>query len=422
VDETAKAADKKVDPQIVRSVRLGEVFRPAAPIDRLQLFAGRSVQRHAVIDVILQPGRHAALYGERGVGKTSLALTLQEYLRSIGEFVVAARENCDETDDFTSVWRKVFTSLRYEETKPPVGLSGEERRVTHTAGEQLQDKPRLTPDDVKRVLGTVGQQSKLIVIIDEFDRISDREGALFADTIKTLSDQLVEATVILVGVADTVTTLIKKHESVERALAQIRVPRMSEDELTEIVRRGLAEVTMKIDPDAQRRIIALSHGLPHYTHLVALNSARRANNDNRLEITKQDVEAGIADAVEQAQETIVAAHHRALMSPRATNILREVALACAVARSDDRGFFRASDVRGPLRIIADRPDIEVSRYMKHIDEFCEPVRGPILEKTGTPRNYRFRFINPLLQPYIIMDGMKKKLLDDAKFASLSMSL
>jgi hypothetical protein len=205
-------------------------------------------------------------------------------------------------------------------------------------------------------------------------------------------------------------------------LAQIRVPRMSEPELKEIVNKGLAEAGMDIEKEARTRIVRLSHGLPHYTHLLALMAARRANENARLKIVRQDVVDGIEDAVGQAQETIVTAHHRALMSPRAGNILREVALACAVAKSDDRGFFRASDVRSPLRIITGRQDIEVSRYMKHIDEFCEPTRGPILERTGASRNWRFRFINPLLQPYIIMDGMKKKLLNDERLTALKMSL
>ncbi len=44
-----------------RELRLGEVFTPSTPIDRLRLFAGRDQQRRAVLDAILQRGRHAVL-------------------------------------------------------------------------------------------------------------------------------------------------------------------------------------------------------------------------------------------------------------------------------------------------------------------------------------------------------------------------
>jgi hypothetical protein len=35
--------------------------------------------------------------------------------------------------------------------------------------------------------------------------------------------------------------------------------------------------------------------------------------------------------------------------------------------------------------------------------------GPVLQKTGIPRRYRFRFVDPLMQPYTIMHGIKNDL-------------
>ncbi len=51
-----------------------------------------------------------------------------------------------------------------------------------------------------------------------------------ADTIKTLSDWGTEATIILVGVGDSIDQLIEEHESVVRALVRIHMPRMSVDD------------------------------------------------------------------------------------------------------------------------------------------------------------------------------------------------
>ena len=56
-----------------KAFMLGTVFKPSAPINREDLFAGRLSQIRDVVDAINQQGQHAVLYGKRGVGKTSLA-------------------------------------------------------------------------------------------------------------------------------------------------------------------------------------------------------------------------------------------------------------------------------------------------------------------------------------------------------------
>ena len=396
--------------KIERDLRLGEVFTPAAPIDRLNLFAGRVPQRRAVLDAILQRGRHAVLFGERGVGKTSLASVLREYLDTAGQSVVAPRVNCDDGDDFSTIWRKAFDDLRVIERRRTVGFTSAVRDIVRSAGELIDDSEPVTPHHVRQLLERLGQQTMLVVIVDEFDRVAKRLGTQFADTVKMLSDQSVPATLVLVGVGETVSSLIREHESIERALAQVRVPRMSMSELQEIVDGGLSEVEMTIEASARDRIAALSQGLPHYTHLVSLYAARHANDDGSDMVRPEDVAAGIRESVENAQETIATTHHRAVMSARGDSLYRQVALACALARTDELGYFPAGAVREPMTEIMGKP-YQIPAFAKHMNEFCNDERGPILDKIGTRRNYRFRFRNPLLPPYIIMSGISQKLIE-----------
>jgi MoxR-like ATPase len=58
--------------------KIFNVFLPGTPISDFDFFAGRKQQMNAVTSAIMQPGRHAILFGERGVGKTSLAKVLVE--------------------------------------------------------------------------------------------------------------------------------------------------------------------------------------------------------------------------------------------------------------------------------------------------------------------------------------------------------
>ena len=399
---------------IERDLRLGEVFTPSAPIDRLNLFAGRVAQRRAVSDAILQRGRHAVLFGERGVGKTSLASVLRQYLEAAGQAVIAPRVNCDDGDDYSAIWRKAFDDLQVIERRRTMGFTAEVREVVHSASELINSQQPVTPHEVRLLLERLGEQTLLVVIIDEFDRVASPIRTQFADTIKMLSDQAVPATMVLVGVGETVSALIGEHESIERALAQVRVPRMSTSELRQIVDGGLSQVGMRAEAVARDRIAALSQGLPHYTHLITLYAARNANDAESDAVQVSDVAAGIQEAVENAQETITTTHHRAVMSARADSLYRQVALACALARTDELGYFTAGAVRSPMAAIMGRP-YAIPAFAKHMNEFCDDKRGAILEKIGTRRNYRFRFRNPLLPPYITMSGIAQEVIstDDA---------
>ena len=79
-----------------RYARVGEVFTPGAPVDRFALFAGRTPQIMSVVDAINQRGQHVVLYGERGVGKTSLANILAEvfWVQETGRPLWAVKVNC----------------------------------------------------------------------------------------------------------------------------------------------------------------------------------------------------------------------------------------------------------------------------------------------------------------------------------------
>ena len=52
----------------------------------------------------------------------------------------------------------------------------------------------------------------------------------------------------------------------------------------------------------------------------------------------------------------------------------------------------------------------VSAFARHLKEFCGERRGRVLRRVGSPRRYRYRFRNPLLQPFTIMTGLASRLL------------
>jgi hypothetical protein len=98
-------------------------------------------------------------------------------------------------------------------------------------------------------------------------------------------------------------------------------------------------------------------------------------------------------------------------SARRESQFEQVLLACALAEKDELGYFTASAVRDPLsRIMGKR--YEIPAFARHLNQFSEPVRGQVLQKTGESNRYFYRFTNPLLQPFVILNGLAHDLISE----------
>jgi hypothetical protein len=385
-----------------KGLEAGKVFTPTSPINAQDLFAGRDEQLRQIVDVINQAGQHAILYGERGVGKTSLANVFSTYLGA--SQILAPRINCDATDTFSSVWHKAIDQLQLTQQTRGIGFVAGGNQVALDPN-ALIGSPA-TPDSVRRCLTKLSQQFLLVFVIDEFDRLDADARRAFADTIKAMSDHSVNATILLVGVADSVEHLIAEHQSVQRALAQVRMPRMSSTELDSLVAKGMTKLGMTIHSAAKRRIVKLSQGLPHYAHLLALHAVRAAVDSHTVEVASSSVETALRNALVGTQQSVLTAYETAIRSARKDNLFSKVLLACAI----ELGEFAAQDVRTHLHRVAGRK-LEIPNFAQHLKEFTELKRGPVLQKSGIPRLFRYKFVDPLLQPYVIMQGVNSGLIN-----------
>jgi hypothetical protein len=378
----------------------GSVFTPGAPINEKDLFAGRVEQVAKIVDAVSQRGYHAILYGERGVGKTSLSNMISAFLARRQAYIIS-RTNCDISDSFSTLWSKALNDSEAARRQFQVGFSAHQTLPTSGFANNA-----MTPDSVRRALQDLSGTSSLIIIFDEFDRIKNADLiTAMADTIKALSDYSVNATILIIGVADSVDELIREHQSIERALIQIPMPRMSDDEIRAIIENGLGRLTMAIDPAAREELVLFSQGVPYIAHLLCIFTCRAALAMGRKTIYSHHVKQGMIRSLDQWQQSIRSAYDEATRAPQPEHIYKEVLLACALAEIDDLRYFSPAAVKGPLRAITHKP-YETLNFGRHLKDLSEPARGRILHRVGESFRLRYRIANPIMRPYIIMRSLK----------------
>jgi uncharacterized protein len=176
--------------------RCQQAFTPFAPIQLPDFFAGRMDIVGRLVEELQAPGRQVAIFGERGVGKTSLSALLSFFtvFRPDKTRVV----HCGRDDTFESIffefldWHGAALSLDTVESETagsaqaafgPVTAGGERRkRQTHRASAHAHSLSK------SRLLRTFVEDEALL-IIDEYDRVTEAEThTRTAELIKAFSD------------------------------------------------------------------------------------------------------------------------------------------------------------------------------------------------------------------------------------------
>ena len=340
-----------------------KIFCPSVPMTDPSRFVGREHERRQLRLALLAPGRHAVVFGARGVGKTSSAkFVAQEICKSEGyQFV---EYTCSSDDSSVDICRKILEEigrLSYERTtKQVTERSADAGLDIAVASTKLNTKQtteieypetiqpgKLSPDRLCSLIG--GRQ--LIISIDEYDRVlSAQTRRFFADTIKALSDKGSSCKFLITGVSNSANELIGDHASNIRNIQYVKVPLMNESELRRIIDNGLRALNIGFTDDLKDAIVFLSRGLPYYTHRICEELAIEAISRHLKNVGLEVLELLIPQIAENASDWIRSQYDAALMdeytfsefgpeaqkNPEYSEEIRRVVLyGIALARSGD---------------------------------------------------------------------------------------
>jgi Cdc6-like AAA superfamily ATPase len=320
-DEDLFGLDREIK---IRESRVRDVFTPHRPVQSIDLFFGRQNEVQKILEQINTPGQHALMYGDRGVGKSSLANIATQVL--ISRIITGKLYSkwCDSNDSFQTVLFPVLTDFGVEidleslskevrqhgkaGLKIPIAEAGVgSERATRKTYKPQQYTPSIVADFLRDKQG--------LLYIDEADRISSVEDKIaLAELIKLLSDNGSDFKILIVGVAETAEELTGGHPSVVRCLKETRLPRMSDAELRLIITEGSDLVGIEFDESVVKSIVHLSSGYPHFTHLLALKCAEEAVATAIKVVDKPCLVRAMRLAVEDAESTLRRIYNEATRS------------------------------------------------------------------------------------------------------------
>ncbi|MGD9714764.1 MAG: AAA family ATPase, partial [Thermomicrobiales bacterium] len=279
---------------------LRNAFTPSRPVVEPAMFAGRTKLLRTLIRSIEDQQLHVVLYGERGIGKTSMLHILRQIAQEARYIVRYA--SCGEDTDFSNFFRAILQDipLLYHSDYAPTSEEIEE-------GLSLADLLPETQLSVAQISDVFAKLSRtrVLIILDEFDRANAPHfRRSVAELIKNLSDRSVRVQLVIGGVASNLTELIEHIPSIRRNILGLQVPTMSREEIEELIRNGESVCGLKFTPEAIDLTCESADGLPYLANLFCQHAGIAALDRQAMSVERVDVVEAIGQAAEEIEHRV----------------------------------------------------------------------------------------------------------------------
>lgn len=374
---------------------LHSVLSPSEAIQSPELLRGREQQLTLLREALYSRGRHAFIFGYRGVGKTSLAQTAAFQLQPQGREPIFVGCTPDSTcfGIVRDIARKAFpTDPRAKKTtrqrKFSLGWKQSGIEQSHAVENERFDRPD-TLNEAVSMLGHVAKSHAAppVVVIDEFDQITSKEEQnLFGNLVKEMSAETIDLKLIFCGVADTIDSLIDAHLSTPRYFHPVSLDRLDYDSRNLITVSAAHHLGISLDDTTKYRISMISDGFPHYVHLIAEKLFWRVYRAQNRGVVNGDLfEAALGDAAAALQPELKKSYEKATRKYLA---VREPIL-WAAADGDELqrqsrdiwlSYQRIIDDMKRIRLLKEEP-LNRQKFNSHMNEMKKEASGAILKGT-----------------------------------------
>lgn len=393
--------------------KLGEVLSASRPIHSIEHLKGRDKELDTIRKSLYAPGRHVFVYGDRGVGKSSLGQTAALQYQGSDASPIFVSGSPDDT--FNTVIANIVSQAirrpRTESVKTTKSLSVE------IGGIRIGEGSETSGIDIASTIRSIGDAVALLeqiaekrggdsaVVIDEFDAIPDpTERNKFAALLKQMGDRSINVKFIFTGIGKSLDELLGAHQSSYRQLETVELPRLGWNARREIVQAAADAFGLELDNNVNWRIAMVSDGFPYYIHLITekILWAAFSAEETVSEIGPALFSHGLADAILSTTAELKRPYEKAVVHhPELEDLVWATADHDDLIRSmgdifDSYGIIvgKRSDGRHPL----DR-----AKFSTQIRKLKGAPYGSILiQEEGRPGWYSYR--EKMLRGYVRMQA------------------
>lgn len=407
-------------------------------------FVGRIDLIRSCMQALNSPNSLIAIYGKRGVGKSSLLRQVQQM--ALGDYTLASNAGlhheipdkprkyltvfytcdsiinsgegllsrlCNDQDDEDGLLRlvphdgkEIVEFARAKEVSAGADLKvvswGAKGVETSTyarvvEGDTVQTFRNFVSSIVQHQVKGRMKRDGLLILLDEFDVLSNKSG--IGSLIKSLSSKDIKFGVC--GIGQDLTDLIEDHASVERLLEQgaIHVKTMPKPEARNVLTKAeeLFAGDLTIDDTVKTKIVAASQGYPYFIQMIGKSCVSKASqlglnaiNEHVYNRVLEDIKSGVAFP------TLESAYQRAIGNTEN----RQMLLHLLAEQPEENTLFHEDVGRIFLKNVRkDAEDFEVDYLDQNLPRLLDRKFGPILRRIPEGQGI-YEFINPVFRLYV----------------------
>lgn len=409
-----------------------------------QRFVGRTDLIRSCISALNAPLGLFAIYGKRGVGKSSLLRQIQQM--ALGDYTLARQAGlrneipdrprkylsvyyacdslivdgpslltrlCNDQNDEDGLLRLVPNDGKQLEefTRSREVHAGADLKVVNWGAKGIESSKyaRVVPGDIVQtfrnfVQSVVTHQVKsrmkrdaLLILLDEFDVIASKQG--LGSLIKSLSSGEVKFGIS--GIGHDLTDLIRDHASVERLLEQgaIHVKPMTDLESRAILDKAeqLFKGELSFADDVKDEIASLSQGYPYFTQLLGKECVVKANSRHVTHVDIDLLEAVLDDIRQgRAFPTLESAYQKSIGSSPD----RQVLLHLLADQPEEETLYNEDVGRVFLKQVRkDAEGLDIQYVDQLLPRLLDEKFGPALIRVEE-RPGIYEFVNPIFRLYV----------------------